>query len=113
MVDKIRVVKKIEISAEKIKKVRAQKRLTVFWQIIFENFKGKKFKINVSKIRVGSDLAKLLNKNPWAWFDVGPCINKNIPQKKDVFIVEICAGWNLIRRKTAEERVKEMLTGQT
>jgi predicted CopG family antitoxin len=112
MVDKIRVVKKIKISADAFKKVKKMRRLEFFWDMVAKNIKTKDKKIDVTRVRVGGDLAKILNKNPWLWLDIGPCVNSKLKKHQDFFIVELCTGWNLKnRRKTAEEKIKEMLLG--
>jgi predicted CopG family antitoxin len=113
MVDKLRVVKKIRISADVFKKIKKTKRLEVFWQVVSHNIKTKNKKIDVTKVKVGSDLAKILNKNPWLWLDIGPAVNPKIKRAESFFTVELYAGWNLKnRKKTAEEKVKKMLLGQ-
>lgn len=113
MVDKLRVVKKIKISADCFKKIKKTRRLEVFWDVVFSNIKTKNKKIDVTKVKVGGDLAKILNKNPWLWLDIGPGVNPNIEKEESFFTVELYAGWNLNnRKKTAEEKVKKMLLGQ-
>jgi hypothetical protein len=111
MVDKIRIVKKINIPAEVFAKVKPKNRLDAFWEFIIGNLKkNRDIRIDVSKIRVGSELEDYLKKkcDGFLWLDVGPGTNANLKG----FEVEVCSGWNLNnRKKSAEQRVKNMLTG--
>lgn len=113
MVDKSRIVKRIKVPAEVFNKVKPKDRLDAFWDYIVSVLKrNREIRIDVTKIKIGMELEKILKKrcDPFVWLNVSPSSNPDLKG----FEVEVCAGWNLNnRRKSAEERVKTMLTGES
>lgn len=112
MLEKSRVVKRIKVPTTVIKKAKSAERLNVFWQFVIESLRGKRFKIDVSRVHVGKDLSKILSSNcsPYDWLDVGPVEDDKITTNKEFYTVEFYSGWNLAtRRRTACERVRKML----
>lgn len=112
MVKKPRIVKKIIVPPEVFKGIKVKDRLDTFWNFLILNLKKKRdIRIDVTKIQVGKKLNDYLKYKvcPFTWLDVSPSLNVDL---KD-FEVAICSGWNTnIRRRTAEERVRHMLTGE-
>ena len=95
----MRVTKILKLPTDRLKKKKPDQRLNEFWNFVIENVRLGGCKIDVSKVRVGEDLAKLLNKNPWDWLAVGPAENPKIVSDKKFYKVEICSGFKVKEKR--------------